>query len=200
MVGKNPEKKPFGRDGPPKGYPRDQSKYADPENWRYPLHTPWHAKAARRYFDDWPNRSKYTEEERAYIDERINQALRRFEKTSGKATVSPKKVNEMPIEQLLQLFMGAARFKRISEIDDSLVSVRKTDADRIEGTVKSYIVSIDAKNRSITHDCEDWRKNLDAKRMCKHLGKFFATLDKRNATALLREIVNNRDQWTFSAP
>jgi hypothetical protein len=85
MVGKKPEKKPFGRDGPPRGYPKDQSQYAGPENWRYPLHTHWHARAARRYFDEWSNRGKYTEEERAYIDWRIDQALKKYEKETSSA-------------------------------------------------------------------------------------------------------------------
>jgi hypothetical protein len=200
MVGKKPEKKPFGRERPPKGYPKNQTLYADPENWRYPVHTPWHAKAARRYFDERRNRSKYTEEECTYIDLRINEALKRFETGENKGTIPRRKIDEMPINDLLRLLMGDARFKRISEIDDSLVSIDKTTTEEIEGTVKDYVVKIDTKNRSIVHDCEDWRKNMASKRMCKHLGKFLVMLNKTRATALLREIVKNKDQWAFSAP
>jgi len=75
LVGRKPERKPFGRDGPPSGYPKAQSQYADPENWRYPLHTSWHARAARRYFDDPSNRNKYSSEEQEYIDSRFNQNI-----------------------------------------------------------------------------------------------------------------------------
>jgi hypothetical protein len=82
MAGKKPDRKPFGRDGPPKGYPKDQSVYADPENWRYPLHTPWHARTARRYFDESSNRTKYATEEQAYIDGRINEAVQKFGKSA----------------------------------------------------------------------------------------------------------------------
>ena len=207
MVGNKPERKPFGRDGPPKGYPKDQAVYADPENWRYPLHTSWHAKAARRYFDDSSNRSKYTSEERTYIDSRINEALKKFEKSAPSAgprrpppKVPSRRAEELSLDQMLRLFLGAARLQRAKEIDDSLVSISDSSADRVEGKVKDYVIEIDLKKRMILHDCEDWRKNLNSKNMCKHLGKFLLTLDDKAATDLLREVLVNKDEWTFATP
>lgn len=207
MAGKKPGRKLFGRDGPPKGYPKDQAAYADPENWRYPLHTPWHAKAARRYFDDAPNRSKYTKEEQAYIDSRIDQALEKFGKSvpsTSKRRPPPKvpsrKAEELSLDQLLRLFLGGARLQRAKEIDDSLVSVSDLTPDHVEGKVKDYIVEVDLKKRTILHDCEDWRKNLGSKNMCKHLGKFLLTLDEKRATDMLRRVLVDKDQWTFTAP
>jgi hypothetical protein len=208
LKGERPEKKPFGRNAPPAGYPKDQSVYADPENWRYPLHTPWHAKAARRYFDDWPNRAKYTEEERRYIDWRIDEALKKFEARalSNKSKRPPlkipakKNIEEMPLNDLLKLFLGAARLARVDEIDDSVVSISKTSSDELAGKVKDYVIEIDLKNRTILHDCQDWRKNIDSKNMCKHLGKFLRTLGNERAANLLRDIIKNREAWRFVAP
>ncbi len=208
MTGKKPGKKPFGREGPPKGYPKDQSSYADPENWRYPLHTPWHAKAARRYFDDSSNRRQYTEQERVYIDARINEALERFGKTdrtwsakrAGLPAASRAKAEEISREQLLRLFLGAARFQRAKEMDDSLVVVSTSTPEHIVGKVKEYIVEIDLSKRVILHDCQDWENNLDSKTMCKHLGRFLLTIDEENATNLLRDTLSNMNQWTFTAP
>src|SRR5256885_7515232 len=73
-----PGRKRDGRLGPPQGYPKDPDKYGDPANWKYPVHTPFHARAARRYFNEPRNRAKYTPEEQAYIDKKINEALERF--------------------------------------------------------------------------------------------------------------------------
>src|SRR3989442_15436858 len=73
-----PTRKRDGRLGPPQGYPKDPGKYGDPANWKYPVHTPFHARAARRYFNEPRNRAKYTPEEQAYIDKKINEALERF--------------------------------------------------------------------------------------------------------------------------
>lgn len=207
MSGKKPGKKPFGRGGPPKGYPKDQAVYADPANWRYPLHTPWHAKAARRYFDEYSNRGKYAREEQAYIDSRINQALEKFGKLASSTSkrrpppkVPSRKVEELSLDQLLKLFLGAARLQRAKEIDDSLVSVSDLTPDHFGGMVKDYVVEIDLKKRTILHNCEDWRKNLESKNMCKHLGKFLLTLDEKRATDLLREVLVDKDEWTFTAP
>ena len=207
MAGKKPGKKPFGRDGPPRGYPKDQSVYADPENWRYPLHTPWHAGAARRYFDDSSNRSKYTEEERAYIDRRIDEALRNFNKKAGPGARRPipkppggKVIDELPMKELLQLFLDSGRLKRTEEMNDSLVSLPEIGTDHISGKVKDYTVHIDLAKRTITHDCEDWRKNMDSKNMCKHMGKFILVLGEDKAAGLLRDILKNKEEWKFSAP
>src|SRR5256884_5472154 len=73
-----PGRKRDGRLGPPQGYPKDPEKYGDPANWKYPVHTTFHARAARRYFNEPRNRAKYTPEEQAYIDKKINEALERF--------------------------------------------------------------------------------------------------------------------------
>src|SRR5436309_2799661 len=63
-----------GRLGPPQGYPKDPEKYGDPANWKYPVHTPFHAPAARRYFNQPRNRAMHSPEEQAYIDKKINDA------------------------------------------------------------------------------------------------------------------------------
>jgi hypothetical protein len=208
LIRKKPEKKPFGRDGPPRGYPKDQALYADPENWRYPLHTPWNAKAARRYFDESSNRAKYTEEERAYIDWRIDEALKRFEQQSKRNGISRppprppsrKKVEKLSLSELLKLFLVGAKLKRAEEIDDSLVLISKRNQHQIDGKVKAYIVRIDLKNHTILHDCQDWRKNMQNRNMCKHLGKFLLNLDHNMVTDLLRGILKNPEEWKFIAP
>ena len=207
LPGKKPEKKPFGRDGPPKGYPKDPSLYADPENWRYPLHTSWHARAARRYFDDPANRNKYSQEEQDYIDSRINQALSKPTVGGGKGKVRARpapaasgNVGELSLEDLLRTFLGAPRLQRAKDIDPSLVSVSQENSEVIEGRVKEYVVRIDIPNRTILHDCQDWENNMASKNMCKHLGRFLMTLDEGKAENILREILRNKDQWSFISP
>jgi len=208
LVGKKPGRKRFGRDGPPKGYPKNQSFYADPENWRYPLHTSWHARAARRYFDDPVNRNKYSKEEQGYIDWRINEALSKFGAEGGSKrprapsprTVSPDKVDELSLEALLRAFLGASRLQRAKEMDASLVSITQENSEVIEGKVKEYLFRIDVPNRIILHDCQDWRNNMASKNMCKHLGKLLLTLDDGKATNILRQVLKERDRWSFVAP
>jgi len=118
--GHKPSKKITGRPGPPPRYPRDQNQYADPENWKYPLHTPHHAVAARRYFNKERNREAYDPEEQIYIDSRINEALRKFgidpKSVSGTQTLiaargpieekPPPNVQTASLEECLEFFLG----------------------------------------------------------------------------------------------
>jgi hypothetical protein len=141
------------------------------------------------------------------MDSRINQALERFSKTQSVTTKRPapksttqEKAGELSLEQLLRLFLGPARLLRAEEMDDSLVTVSSSTPEHISGKVKEYVVDIDMSKRVILHDCQDWKKNLDSKTMCKHLGKFLLTIDEAEATELLRNVLSNMDRWTFTAP
>src|SRR5437879_3014433 len=132
-----PTRKRDGRIGPPQGYPKNPEKYADPANWKYPVHTPFHARAARRYFNEPRNRAKYTPEEQAYIDKKINEALERFgvavkirdgkiedEAASIQADVTLNKDSDkMTFEELLLVFLGTNRLASAKEIAPAQVSV-----------------------------------------------------------------------------
>jgi len=214
MPGRMPDKKSFGRLVPPPNYPTDPQLYADPENYMYPLDKPIRAKLARRYFDESRNRNKYTEDERLFIDSRIDEALKRFGTEPGEVPaarletsrrrlptqISRNELGKLDLEALLQRFLGNARLERAKSIPDNLVSLSGLEHDLISGNVKRYLVRIDLKNRTITHDCDDWKKNMRSKLMCKHLGKAFLAIGNRRATAILREILSGIDDWTFNAP
>ena len=215
MPGKMPDRKPFGRREPPHNYPKDPDQYADPQNYMYPLDKPIRAKLARRYFDEPGNRYKYTEEERLFIDSRIDEALKRFGITTDEPSApsrpttyrrkSPRRtsrneLDKLGLDKLLRRFLGAARLERAKSIPDSLVSLSSLDRDVIVGNVKQYTVRIDLKNKRITHDCDDWKKHMRSKLMCKHLGKAFLIIGKSRATAVLKQVLSELDDWTFSAP
>ena len=214
MPGKIPDRKLFGRNGPPRNYPTDPEQYADPQNFMYPLDKPIRARLARRYFDEPRNRAKYTEEEILFIDARIDEALKRFGTTADEALAprprtdrgkplkraSTDELGELDLEELLQRFLGNARLERAKSIPDNLVSLSGLEDNAISGTVKQYMVKIDLENRVITHDCDDWKKNVRSKLMCKHLGKAFLVIGDRRATTILRQILSETDDWTFNAP
>jgi hypothetical protein len=214
MPGSVPAKKSFGRSAPPPNYPTDPELYADPVNYMYPLDRPVRAKLARRYFDEPRNRSKYTEDERLFIDSRIDEALKRFGASPDRSAVSvhrttkrktPKRIprneiGKLDLDGLLQLFLGNARLERARSIPDDLISLSGLEHGLISGNVKQYAVRIDLKNKTITHDCDDWKKNMRSKLMCKHLGKAFLAISHTEAAVILRAILSEIDDWTFKAP
>src|SRR3989449_5738382 len=148
-----PTRKRDGRLGPPQGYPKDPDRYADPANWKYPVHTPFHARAARRYFNEPRNRAKYTPEEQAYVDKKINEALERFgvavkikggqiEDEAGtiQADVPMNKdIDKMTFAELLPVFLGTNRLASAKAIDPSLVSVDKETDTLLAGRANDYL-------------------------------------------------------------
>jgi len=207
-----PTRKRDGRLGPPQGYPKDPDKYADPANWKYPVHTPFHSRAARRYFNEPRNRAKYTPEEQAYIDKKINEALERFgvavkvkggkmEDEAGtiQADVPMNKdIDKMSSEELLLVLLGRNRLASAKGIDPGLVSLDKSTDTLLSGSVKEYSVLIDRQAKRIEHDCVDFRTNRAVARLfCKHLGAFLMQADRAKTTRLLRELLRERDHWTF---
>ena len=207
-----PARKRDGRSGPLAGYPKDPEKYADPANWKYPVHTPFHARAARRYFNDPRNRAKYIEAEQAYIDKKINDALRKFgvpialgpsAKEPEAATIQAdipinKDIDAMTLEELLLAFLGEGRLASARAIPGEQVHVDKESTSLIAGTVKEYSIVIDIAGQRIEHDCVDFRRNrARGKLLCKHLGAFLLRIDPKSATSLLRRLLHERDRWTF---
>ncbi|MGQ0798446.1 MAG: DUF6582 domain-containing protein [Methanobacteriota archaeon] len=207
-----PGRKRDGRPGPPEGYPKDPQRYADPANWKYPVHTPLHARAARRYFNKPGNRAKYTPEEQAYVDRKINEALERFgvavkvrggeiEEEAGiiQADVPMNKdIDRMSLDELLLVLLGRNRMESAKGIPDALVSVDKATATLLSGSVKEYSVRIDTKERLLEHDCVDFKTNrASARLLCKHLGAFLRRVDPAQGVPLLRGLLRERDRWTF---
>src|SRR5688572_5421704 len=208
-----PSRKRDGRLGPPQGYPKDPDRYADPANWKYPVHTPFRARAARRYFNEPRNRAKYTPEEQAYIDKKINEALNRFgvavkirggkmEDEAGTIQADVplnKDIDKMTFEELLLVFLGTNRLASAKALGPEMVSVDKETETLLTGRVKGYSVRIDRKEKRVEHDCADFRTNRALGRlMCKHLGAFLMQGDRAKAIRLLRELLRERDHWTFA--
>ncbi|HYT01078.1 MAG TPA: DUF6582 domain-containing protein [Thermoplasmata archaeon] len=208
-----PSRKRDGRLGPPEGYPKDPEKYGDPANWKYPVHTPFHARAARRYFNEPRNRAKYTPEEQAYIDKKINEALERFgvavkikggEIEDEAATIQAdvpinKDIDKMSVDELLTIMLGKNRLASAREIDPAVISVDKETETLLSGTVKEYTVLIDRAERRVEHDCVDFKTNRAVARLfCKHIGAFLMRVDRAHAVQLLRHLMRERDHWAFS--
>lgn len=208
--GTRPSRKSDGRPGPPPRYPKYQEKYADPENWKYPIHTPAHARAAKRYFNKESNRAKYTKEERILIDNRIEAALRRFGVSlkikGGKVEAErgiiqadiplDKDIDSMTVDELLSLFLGEARTNRAESIPQSQLSFSE-EGDVIKARIKQYSVLVDVAERKIVHDCMDWKRRSEIGLFCKHLGKVFLSLPEERSRELLKEVIRKRESWRF---
>lgn len=78
-IAKIPQEMETGHKSAPKGYPKDTKQYADPKNFKYPIDTEQHAKAAWSYIHQSKNRKGYTSEELKSMEARIRKALEKYD-------------------------------------------------------------------------------------------------------------------------
>lgn len=99
--------------------------------------------------------------------------------------------------KLLELFMDKRRFERAREIPDDEVHVEEAGPRLLRARVKEYVVILDSESKEVLHDCADWSRVAVTKQFCKHLGKLFMKLPRRLAVELLRQLYEEREEWTF---
>jgi hypothetical protein len=75
---KSSEAANFDRQSPPKYYPKDTGKYADPKNFKYPVDSPKRTRSAISYFSNPDNRKGYSSDEQKTIWGRIRKASKKF--------------------------------------------------------------------------------------------------------------------------
>jgi len=69
----------------------------------------------------------------------------------------------------------------------------------VSARVKEYTIHIDPVNKTIRHDCADWRRQIPEKKICKHVVRVFLSLPLRTSKEILADMVVNKDLWRFSA-
>jgi len=108
-------------------------------------------------------------------------------------------VLELGVEDLLTQLSTKSRVERGSKIEDGDMDILESSDQIIKAKVRDYTIEIDLKGKVLTHDCDDWRKGLGIKRICKHVAKLFLSLRSEDAKKVLRDILETKDSWVFLA-
>jgi uncharacterized protein YecE (DUF72 family) len=108
--------------------------------------------------------------------------------------VEPK---EMSFDALLHYFIDIDRLKRAQRIKDDELTIQQQTDSQIKALIREYHIIIDLQTRVILHDCADWSKMIPNKRLCKHLGKLFLTLNRDKSISVLRKIYASKELWEF---
>jgi len=103
----------------------------------------------------------------------------------------------MDFTSLIAYFVSPERLKRAKQIEDVELRVTKQTQDLIEATLKEYHITINMGDKSMLHDCADWKKINSTKRLCKHIAKLLLTVDRQKATDVLRSIYGKENSWRF---
>jgi uncharacterized protein YecE (DUF72 family) len=107
------------------------------------------------------------------------------------------KASELSIEDLLLLASDKRRFKRGKAITDAELVVEESSEAMIRAKIRRYTIEVNRKTKVLRHDCDDWRKGLGMKRICKHVIKLFLTLPSEDARQILTDFLENADVWRF---
>jgi len=104
---------------------------------------------------------------------------------------------DLSVADHLLHFTDPVRIGRGEKIKRSEVMVSLSDKDHLMGEVRDYYIDIDLHQRVIKHNCDDWRKGMGTKRLCKHLVRFFMELPPGQASRVLSRIWDEIDGWSF---
>jgi uncharacterized protein YecE (DUF72 family) len=110
------------------------------------------------------------------------------------AFVEPSKLT---FDALLNAFIDEDRLKRARKIKDEEVIIKAETDNVVEAKVKEYTIIIDAKAKTILHDCADWSRVLPTKKICKHIGKLLLTINRAKAENILKELYFKKESWQF---
>ena len=105
----------------------------------------------------------------------------------------------LSVADLLMRFTTMSRLRRAEGMEDEELTITRSSGGRIEAAVRDYHIEMDLMRRVLRHDCDDWRKGAEAKRMCKHVAKLFLSLPGRQAEEILAGIWEERERWRFEA-
>ena len=104
---------------------------------------------------------------------------------------------EREVWQLLLKLTDLNRIKRGRNIGDEELIIEESSEDRVRMRVKEYTVEFLLGKRILRHDCDDWRKGLEEKRLCKHVVKALLSMKPERARDILEDIIKNKRFWRF---
>ncbi len=105
--------------------------------------------------------------------------------------------SEQDIEDFLYKLTDKGRLERGIKIKNEELIIEESSKDIIRAKIRKYTIELNIKERSFKHNCDDWHQGLRIKRICKHVVKLFMIIPKEEAREVLKDIITNRDIWSF---
>ena len=101
--------------------------------------------------------------------------------------------------RLLLKLTDLGRIRRGSRIGDDDLTIQESSDNVIKAKVKNYTVEFYLKEKVLRHDCDDWRKGIEEKRLCKHIVKVLFSIKPERAQNIIRSIIENKPDWSFQS-
>jgi len=104
---------------------------------------------------------------------------------------------ERDLWPLLLRLTDLGRVRRGSRIRDDELTIQKSSDDIIKAKVKDYTVEFHLKEKTLRHDCDDWRKGIEERRLCKHVVKALLSIKPEKARNIIKSMIENKQDWNF---
>jgi uncharacterized protein YecE (DUF72 family) len=102
-------------------------------------------------------------------------------------------VTSKEIVDMLLEFTDKGRLERARTIKD--IEILQDEPDLIVADVSGYSIYVDYTGKFILHDCQDWRRGINQKRICKHVAALILSLPGQKSQILLGLI--KEQHWDF---
>jgi len=104
---------------------------------------------------------------------------------------------KLGLSQLLSGFTDKGRIDRAETIRESSISFKQKTPNLVKATVRDYTIEINVEEKTIRHDCDDWEKLVQDKKICKHIIRVFLSLPQELSKTILAEMLIKKDLWHF---
>jgi len=98
---------------------------------------------------------------------------------------------------LLLKLTDLGRVRRGSRIKDDELTIQKSSDDIIKVKVKDYTVEFYPKEKTLKHNCDDWRKGIEERRLCKHVVKVLLSIKPEKAQNIIKSMIKDKQDWNF---
>lgn len=102
------------------------------------------------------------------------------------------------VGEALARLTDLGRMRRGELIGEEGVRVQRVGDGVWRGEVGGYDILVDGAGRVLRHRCGDWEKGWRARRLCKHLVRFFLSMPEDDAVELLLDLYERGEEWTLN--
>lgn len=190
---------------PQKGYPKDRSDYAIPDEYKYPIDTEEHVRAAISYFSKPKNARMYSREKQLVIWGRIKSAAKKYgielSVNSGPPAVSKKGVDKtMEKKDNEEVSKNQDVVNPNPNGSDVLKPANdSTSANKTENMTVNVVDSVDDELSALRKELDDLKKTMSVENKKKEIELVKKEIDKLKAPN--RVLVDNSEQnFTNQAP
>jgi uncharacterized protein YecE (DUF72 family) len=103
------------------------------------------------------------------------------------------------LPEAVERFTTPSRLASAAQIGRSQVHLQLVTDSRVTAFVRGYFVDIDRRSRRLRHNCEDFRKHVEERLLCKHILALLRVVSPLVADGFIRDLASRPGDWAFES-